>query len=99
MADFAKEMIGGAQRLKLEEQIVERVRQVTGFRMKFEQIVALTARLTANLLNRYVDFLGYDRLDLPQRPTLPVQGGPRARYFRPGRYHAAGRNGRAAVNL
>jgi hypothetical protein len=77
MADFAKEMISGAQRLKLEEQIVARVRQVTGFRMKFEQIVALPARLTANLLNRYVDFLGYDGLDLPQRPTLPLPGGPR----------------------
>jgi hypothetical protein len=45
----------------LEERIEALVRQVTGFRMKFEQIVALPARLTANLLN-YVDFLGYDAL-------------------------------------
>jgi hypothetical protein len=77
MAEFVKELIGGAQRLKLEERIETLVRQVTGFRMKFEQIVALPARLTANLLNAYVDFLGYDALALDQRPMLPLEGGPR----------------------
>ncbi len=77
MAEFVKELIAGAQRLKLEEQIVTLVRQVTGFRMKFEQIVALPARLTANLLNRYVAFLGYDALKLEQRPMLPLESGPR----------------------
>jgi hypothetical protein len=77
MAEFVKELIAGAQRLKLEEHIVTLVRQVTGFRMKFEQIVALPARLTANLLNGYVDYLGYDALKLEQRPMLPLEGGPR----------------------
>ncbi|MFO1372851.1 MAG: virulence factor SrfC family protein [Candidatus Competibacteraceae bacterium] len=77
MGEFVKELIAGAQRLKLEEQIVTLVRQVTGFRMKFEQIVALPARLTANLLNRYVGFLGYDALALEQRPTLALESGPR----------------------
>ena len=77
MAEFVKELISGAQRLKLEERIEALVRQVTGFRMKFEQIVALPARLTANLLNRYVDFLGYDALAPEQRPVLPVESGPR----------------------
>jgi hypothetical protein len=77
MAELVKELIAGAQRLKLEERIETLVRQVTGFRMKFEQIVALPARLTANLLNRYVDFLGYDALALEQRPMLPLEGGAR----------------------
>lgn len=77
MAEFVKELIDGAQRLRLEERIETLVRQVTGFRMKFEQIVALPARLTANLLNRYVDFLGYDALAPEQRPVLPVESGPR----------------------
>lgn len=77
MAEFVKEMIAGAQRLKLEERIETLVRQVTGFRMKFEQIVALPARLTANLLNGYVDYLGYDALKLEQRPMLPLESGPR----------------------
>jgi hypothetical protein len=45
-------------------------RQATGFRMKFEQIVALPARLTANLLNSYVDFLGYDALALAAAPHV-----------------------------
>ena len=76
MVEFVKELIGGAQRLKLEEQVEQLVREVTGFRMKFEQIVALPARLTANLLNRYVDFLGYDALALEQRPMLPLETGP-----------------------
>ncbi len=77
MAEFVKELISGAQRLKLEERIVAQTRRVTGFRMKFEQIVALPARLTANLLNGYVDFLGYDALVLDQRPLLPLESGPR----------------------
>ncbi|MEI2741658.1 MAG: virulence factor SrfC family protein [Candidatus Competibacter sp.] len=77
MADFVKELIDGAQRLKLEDRIETLVRQVTGFRMKFEQIVALPARLTANLLNGYVAFLGYDALALEQRPMLPLESGPR----------------------
>ncbi len=77
MAEFVKELISGAQRLKLEERIETLVRQVTGFRMKFEQIVALPARLTANLLNGYVDYLGYDALALEQRPLLPLESGPR----------------------
>ncbi len=77
MGELIKEMIAGAKRLKLEERIEALVRQVTGFRMKFEQIVALPARLTANLLNSYVDYLGYDALKLEQRPMLPLEGGPR----------------------
>ena len=77
MAEFIKELIAGAQRLKLEERIETLVRQVTGFRMKFEQIVALPARLTANLLNGYVDYLGYDAVKLEQRPMLPLESGPR----------------------
>ncbi len=77
MGEFVKELINGAQRLKLEERIETLVRQVTGFRMKFEQIVALPARLTANLLNGYVDYLGYDALALEQRPMLPLENGPR----------------------
>lgn len=77
MAEFVKELIAGAQRLKLEEQIETLVRQVTGFRMKFEQIVALPARLTANLLNGYIDYLGYDGVKPEQRPMLPLADGPR----------------------
>ncbi len=76
MVEFIKELIAGAQRLKLEERIETLVRQVTGFRMKFEQIVALPARLTANLLNGYVDYLGYDAVKLEQRPMLPLESGP-----------------------
>ena len=91
MVEFVKELIDGARRLKLEERIETLVRQVTGFRMKFEQIVALPARLTANLLNRYVDFLGYDALALEQRPMLPLESGPRP-VFPPGRCRVAVRN-------
>ncbi len=77
MADFVKELMNGAQRLKLEDRIEELVRDAAGFHMKFEQFVALPARLTANLLNRYVDFLGYDALPAAQRPTLVLESGPR----------------------
>ncbi|MDQ5908436.1 MAG: hypothetical protein QG599_527 [Pseudomonadota bacterium] len=77
MAEFVKELISGVQRLKLEERIVAQTRQAIGFRMKFEQIVALPAKLTANLLNGYVDFLGYDAQALEKRPQLALESGPR----------------------
>jgi len=77
MAEFVKELISGVQRLKLEERIVAQTRQAIGFRMKFEQIVALPAKLTANLLNSYVDFLGYDAQALDKRPQLALDSGPR----------------------
>jgi len=77
MAEFVKELISGVQRLKLEQRIVAQTRQAIGFRMKFEQIVALPAKLTANLLNGYVDFLGYDAQALDKRPQLALDSGPR----------------------
>lgn len=77
MAEFVKELIHGAKRLQLEQKIVGETRQVTGFRMKFEQIMALPARLAANRLNSYIAFLGYNQVELAQRPELPAANGLR----------------------
>lgn len=70
MGEFIKELIAGAQRLKLEEAITEAVRDATRFRLKFQQLVALPAQLTANLLNNYINMLGYDALAFDKRPIV-----------------------------
>jgi hypothetical protein len=76
----------------LKNELRALVRQVTGFRMKFEQIVALPARLTANLLNNYVDFLGYDALAPEQRPDVAAWRAAPARCFHRARCRVAARN-------
>jgi hypothetical protein len=82
MAELVQEIIAGARRLDLEQRITAKVREVTSFRMRFQQIVALPARLGGDLINRYVDFLGYDALDPGERPALELEDGPRP-IFRP----------------
>jgi hypothetical protein len=77
MAEFVKELIAGAQRLRLEERVTEAVREATGFRLQFQQMVALPARLTANLLNNYINRLGYDGLALDKRPLVTLENAAR----------------------
>ncbi len=89
MAEFVKELMAGAKRLNIEERITAAVREATGFRMRFQQIVALPARLTANLINSYINFLGYAAISLNERPQLVLEDGPRP-IFRP---RAVPRNG------
>ncbi|MEZ5585327.1 MAG: virulence factor SrfC family protein [Candidatus Competibacteraceae bacterium] len=89
MAEFVKELIAGAQRLQLENRITEAVREATGFRLKFQQLVTLPARLTANLINSYVNFLGYDVVAVDQRPVVALAGSGRP-VFQP---RTAPRNG------
>jgi hypothetical protein len=82
MAAFVKELIAAAKRLHIEERITEVVRQATGFRLRFQQSVMLPARLTANLINNYLNFLGYDTISLDERPLVEVETGLRP-IFRP----------------
>lgn len=77
MAEFIKELIAGAKRLDIEGRVTAAVRQATGFRLRFQQIVALPARLTANLINNYISFLGYNELALKDRPVLELDAGTR----------------------
>ncbi len=78
MATFVQEIIAGAKRLDIEAEIARTVREVIGFRMRFQQIVALPARLSANLINNYINYLGYDAIAITERPQLPMNDGPRA---------------------
>ncbi|MEE4378165.1 MAG: virulence factor SrfC family protein, partial [Candidatus Competibacteraceae bacterium] len=89
MAEFVKELIAGAQRLQLEDRITEAVREATGFRLKFQQLVTLPARLTANLINSYVNYLGYDVIAVSERPMVALAGSGRP-VFQP---RVAPRNG------
>jgi hypothetical protein len=82
MGEFIQELIAGSQRLQLEARIAQTVRDATRFRLRFQQSVALPARLTAKLINQYLDLLGYEAVPLERRPTLALDGGPRP-IFRP----------------
>ncbi len=75
MADLIRELIVGAQRLDLEEQIRTAFKKITAYQVQFNMIVMPVAKLTANILNSYVDFLGYNNIPLAKRPTLKTDSG------------------------
>ncbi len=69
MSALASELISGAQRLDIRSDIAESVRRTLSFRQKIEQARAKAALLAANILNAYVNWLGFDKLPLDERPT------------------------------
>ena len=69
MSALASDLISGAQRLDIRSDIAESVRRTLSFRQKIEQARAKAALLAANILNAYVNWLGFDKLPLEERPT------------------------------
>lgn len=66
---LASELIAGAQRLDIRTELAERLREALSFRQKIEQERAKAALLAANIVNAYVNWLGFDREPLEDRPT------------------------------
>lgn len=67
------ELATGARRLRLADAIAESVRRNSQFaNTSWEAIAERQVRVTATLLDRFVDWLGYDRLPAEQRPGMPV---------------------------
>lgn len=76
LSDLVRELMVGAQRLNMEQQIALAFKQVTAYQVQFNQMVIPVAKLTANMLNCFVDFLGYDKINLVERPTVKTGSGP-----------------------
>ncbi len=70
MSVLVSELIAGADRLAVRDEIARKVRRALSFRMKIEQARAKSALVAATTLNGYVNWLGYDRLAPEKRPTV-----------------------------
>lgn len=70
------ELIAGAKRLGLREQIAQRIRPFDAFRQTAQQAVAKPVLVAQNALNSYVDWLGFDRMPLADRPQPGEDGHP-----------------------
>jgi len=79
MAELVQELICGAKRLNIEGMIGKAVRRTGAYHQKFQMLVAPTVRITANILNNYINHLGYDQVPLDKRPQLSDGNGQ----FRP----------------
>ncbi|TBR27062.1 MAG: virulence factor, partial [Reyranella sp.] len=66
------ELIVGAHRLKLIDQLSHEVRELeNAANAKWEEIAERQVRTASSALNGYVSALGFDKLPLDQRPGLP----------------------------
>lgn len=75
------ELVVGAHRLKLVEQLSLEVRSLeNAANAKWEDIAERQVRTAASALNGYVSALGFDQLPLDQRPGLPPHA-PTRRVF------------------
>ncbi len=77
VADLVKEIVEGAKRLDLEWEIADTVRSSTPMRMKVQKLVKLPVRRSAQLINTFVNKLGYDRIDPTGRPRTKSKVDPR----------------------
>jgi hypothetical protein len=80
MSGLVAELIAGAKRLGLRDDIADRVRHITSFRQKLDVAMARPALVAADLVNTFVTRLGYDRLPAEARP-LAGQGAHRRPVF------------------
>ena len=83
MNDLVQELIAGARRLDIEAKIGDAMRHGTAFHLKFKDSVAPTVRLTANFVNGYIDYLGFDQIALERRPALQLKEGRTRHIFMP----------------
>ncbi len=75
------ELIVGAHRLKLIDQLSNEVRALeNAANAKWEEIAERQVRTASSALNGYVSALGFDKLPLDQRPGLPPNA-PQRRVF------------------
>ena len=79
---LASELIAGAQRWDLRTDIAEKVRRSTSFRLKLDVARARPALIAANVVNDFVNFLGYDRVAESERPTSGKEGAKRPVFAR-----------------
>ncbi|MCA8933666.1 MAG: hypothetical protein KDA49_14415, partial [Rhodospirillaceae bacterium] len=69
MGTLAAELISGARRLELRDTIARTVRKTTSFRQKLDIAMNKPALIAANLLNDFVNFVGFDAVAVEERPV------------------------------
>jgi hypothetical protein len=75
------ELVVGANRLKVADQLAGRVRAVeNNANAKWEDVAERQVQATATMINRFVDWLGFDLVPRDERPGLPPQA-PTRRVF------------------
>jgi hypothetical protein len=67
--NLVDELIEAAKRQDLKTAITARVRKATSFRQKLEEAVAKPVTIAQDIINGYVDYLGFDKAKLAERPT------------------------------
>ena len=67
--NLVDELIDAAKRQDLKNAITARVRKATSFRQKLEEAVAKPVTIAQDIINGYVDYLGFDKAKLAERPT------------------------------
>ena len=78
------ELIVGAHRLKLIDQLSHEVRALeNAANAKWEEIAERQVRTASSALNGYVSALGFDKLPVDQRPGLPPNAPTRRVFERP----------------
>ncbi|MCB9960309.1 MAG: hypothetical protein H6843_17060 [Rhodospirillaceae bacterium] len=69
MGTLAAELISGARRLELRDTIARTVRKTTSFRQKLDIAMNKPALIAANLLNDFVNYVGFDAMPVEDRPA------------------------------
>jgi len=68
MSGLVAELIAGAKRLGLRDDIAGHVRHITSFRQKLDVAMSRPALVAADIVNTFVMYLGYDKLPPEDRP-------------------------------
>lgn len=71
MAEFIDEMVAGAQRLQVKDALATQLRPAVETRQPLHDVVAKLGLISANEVNRYVMWMGFDGLPEASRPIRP----------------------------
>lgn len=78
--DLGNELVIGAHRNQLIEQIAEKVRsQVAAANVRWDEVADRSAGIATTLVNDFVSYLGFGELPPDKRPAVPEAPKPRAR--------------------
>lgn len=80
VGDLGNELVIGAHRNLLAQEIAQRVRsQVAAANLRWDEVADRCAGIAAMLVNDYVAYLGYGTLPADKRPAFPEAPQPRVR--------------------
>ena len=68
--DLIRELKSGFSKIKIQKKIAAIVADITRLRVNVHKAIAFPTRLTANLVNEYVNYLGYQNVPESKRPDI-----------------------------